>query len=126
MAKTETTEPGGPPMGDLNPNVPPDYGNTDGPDAKKITFESKFSMMLRDYDPSGHDAIHAANAKAVLSRAQSHGLWPVEEAQLVDEQVGDRTVTLIYACKAVKAGSIDPELAVLPGTVAGPDVPILR
>lgn len=122
MAKDE---PGGPPMGTLNPNTVPDFGSTAGPDAKKQDFEATFTVMVRDYDPDGQEAMHAANAKAVLSKAQMVGFWPVTEAKLTGEEVGDKYVTLTYTCKVVKAGSIDPELAVLPGRVAGPEVPIL-
>lgn len=116
---------GGPPLGDINPSEPPDFGNTDGPDATKQWFEKTFTIMVRDYDPSGHEALHRDNCKAVLSWAQTVGLWPVSEAQFVKDEVGDRIVTLHYRVRAVPAGSIDPELAVLPGRVDGPEVPIL-
>lgn len=121
----KTDQPGGPPLGDINPSEPPDFGNTDGPDAKKRWYERTFTLMVRDYDPSGHEAIHAANCRAVLSWAQAAGLWPTSEAQFVKDEVGDRYVTLHYRVRAVPAGSIDPELAVLPGRVAAAEVPIL-
>jgi hypothetical protein len=122
---TKQQEAGGPPLGDSNPNEPPDFGSTAGPEAKKTWFEKTFTLMVRDYDPSGHDAIHAANCRNVLTWAQAAGLWAVSEAEFVGDEVGDKLVTLKYRVRVVPAGSVDNELAVTAGSVDSTPVPIL-
>lgn len=126
MAPTSKETPaGGPPMGDLNPNEAPDYGDLTGPEAKKAWFEKTFTVMTRDFDASGHEALHAANCSNVLNWARSAGWWPVAEAEFVKADEGDRMVTLHYRVRVVPAGSVDPELVLSPGKLPNTEVPIL-